>query len=163
MPQTSQSAEDAREDEADEREQVDADRVRPVLREDADDRGAQQPAEDDERDGDPVRRLVDVVVDLVDARVLDVDLERPVAQPLEHVVTWYGSSRAIDAERERLHPRALRAATRGWNRSARSPRAYGLRDLEHVEVGVDLVPTEASVAIALSSITNRDGSRRFSE
>ena len=77
--------EDAREDEAGEGEEVDADRVRPSLGEHPDDRGAQQSPEDDERDRDPVRRLVDVVVDLVDPRVLDVDLERPVAQTLEHV------------------------------------------------------------------------------
>ena len=57
-------------------------------------------------------------------------------------------------------------------RSAMPPRREPLRDqlprvrprdLEDVEVGVELDATEPSVAIALSRITNRVGSRRFIE
>src|SRR4029079_10279047 len=78
-------AEDARDEEPDEGDEGDSESMRAFLCEDADHGGAEQTAENDDRDGDPVRRLVDVVVDLVDARVLDVHLERPLAQLLEDV------------------------------------------------------------------------------
>ncbi len=104
--------EDARDEESDERDQVDSEGMRPRLREDADHRGAQEAAEDDERDGDAVRRLVDVVVDLVDARVLDVHLERPLAQLLEDVRDLVGHVPRDGREPERLDTRPLREGAR---------------------------------------------------
>src|SRR5439155_25207908 len=63
------------EDEADEREQVEAHDVGPGLRENADHRGAEQASEHDERDRDPVRGLVEMLVDVVEARAADRHLE----------------------------------------------------------------------------------------
>jgi hypothetical protein len=84
----------------------------------------EKPAEDDERHRDPVRRLVDVVVDLVDPRVLDVHLERALAQLLEHVRDLVRHVLATDASPTPRRGHAVRARA-GWNRSASSPRAYG--------------------------------------
>src|SRR5262249_49642230 len=78
-------AEDARDQQAEERDEVNPEGVRPALREDADHGGAEQSPKDHERDRDPVCRFVDVVVDLVDAGVLDVHLEGSLAQLLEHI------------------------------------------------------------------------------
>ena len=60
IPQSSQTPKRSGEDEADDREQVQPQDVRAVLREDPDQRRADEPAEDDERDRDPVRAAVDV-------------------------------------------------------------------------------------------------------
>ena len=110
----------------------------PRFREDADHGGAEQPAEDDDRDGDPVRRLVDVVVDLVDARVLDVHLEGPLPQLLEDVRDLVGHVPCDGGQPECLDPRPLRERA-GVEAVHEQPARIRLRDLEHVELRIDLL------------------------
>src|SRR5262249_32855688 len=128
----------ARDDEADEGDQVDTQRVRTALREDADHCRAEQASEDHDCDGYPVGRLVDAVVDLVDHRVLDVHLERALAQLLEHVahLVWHvpcdrGESQSLDTSSLRERPR--------MEALGEEPPRVRLRDLEDVEVRIDLL------------------------
>ena len=96
-----------------------------------------EPAEHDQRDGEAVRRLVDVVVELVEAGIVEPDLEGPVAHPLEHVAHLVRSSRAIEPSATASDPRPLRDEPR-LIAIRQQPARVRLRDLEHVEVGVDL-------------------------
>ena len=50
---------------------------------------------------------------------------------------------------------------RGVKRSSIRSRAYGFATSNTLKSGYSSTPTDPSVAIALSSITNRVGSRRF--
>ena len=75
--------------------------------------------------------------------------------------SWYGTSRAIEASAKasvRLASRRARVEP-----LARSPRAYGFATSKTLKSGYTSCPTDASVAIALSSITKREGSLRLSE
>ncbi len=84
-PPDEPDGEDARQHEADEREQVEADDVRAVLGENPDDRRADEAAEHDQRHRDPVHRMVDVVGEVVETGVPDLDLEVSLTGLLHHV------------------------------------------------------------------------------
>ena len=81
--------------------------------------------------------MVDVVVEVVEPRVADLDLELALPRLLEDVAHLVGQlARDTGSSRTSLCSRS--DIRRGEKRSASSPRAYGRRHLEHVEVGVEL-------------------------
>src|SRR6266536_3379928 len=71
--------EGSREDEADERQEVDAEHERAVRGEDSDQTRADQSADDDQRDDEPVEGDVDLVHELVEALVHEADVDLAVA------------------------------------------------------------------------------------
>ena len=104
---------------------------------------------------------VELVHELVEALVHEADLDLAVARLLQdvvHLVRRLGSdARELAA---RLAPRAARAGCGVYRSSIRS-RAYGFATSKTLKSGYSSTPTEPSVAIALSSRTNRVGSFRF--
>src|SRR5207302_3868726 len=70
----------AREQEADEREEVDPEHEWPVLREDPDQARADQASDDDQRDDEPVEGDSDLVHELVEALAHEADLDLAVTE-----------------------------------------------------------------------------------
>ena len=83
---------------------MDADDLRAVVREDADQRRSEQPAGDDERDDDAIDRHVELVHELVEPLVHEADLHLTVAHLLEHVVDLV---RQLPCDSEQLPPLPL--------------------------------------------------------
>src|SRR5215211_4370326 len=77
---------DRREREADRGEEVDAPDLRAAVGEEADQAGADEAADDDDREHEPVEDEVEPVEELVQALVAEADLDLPVADLLERVV-----------------------------------------------------------------------------
>ena len=100
-------------------------------------RRADQPAGDDERDHEAVDDDVDLVHELVEALVHEADLDLAVAHLLEHVVHLVRQARR-DLGQLAASRRARRRDRAGVKRSIISSRAYGCRDLEDVEVRIEL-------------------------
>ena len=124
-PQMSQSPKTPESTKPTNDEQVQPDDLRALLREHADDRRADEAAEHDR--APPTSRF--------DAWSMWSSSSSspgfsnwiwnvPSRMPLEHVAHLVRQLARDRAERERLRPRRC-ATTRGWKRSARSPRAYG--------------------------------------
>ena len=90
MPQTSQTAKAPERTNPTNESRCRPSDVRPVLREHADDRRADEPAEHDQRHRDPVHGVVDVVGEVVEAGVPDLDLELPLPGLLHHVAHLVG-------------------------------------------------------------------------
>ena len=97
---------------------------RPIGREHADHRRAEQAAGHDECDDEPVEGDVELVHELVQPLVDEADLDLPVAHLFEHVVHLV---RQVARDPGQLAPLPVRARAtrRGVKRSSMSARAYG--------------------------------------
>ena len=107
--------------------------------------------------------MVDVVGEVVEARVADLDLELALARLLHHVAQLV---RQLARDAAELAHLVLRAERHPPRREALRDQPARVRagDLEDVEVRDRARrPTAPRVAIALSRVTNRLGSRRLSE
>ena len=111
--------------------------MRPGLREDADQARADQAAGDDERDHEPVEQRVELREQVVEPLVHEPDLDLAVAHLLERVVDLVRQIGGDQAQLPALPPRPRCDAARREPLEHQLARVR-LRDLEHVEVRVQL-------------------------
>src|SRR5215218_5793823 len=97
-------AEEAGDDEADHREDMEAEDLRPALGEDPEHARADQAGGDDERDHEPVERDVQLAHELVQTLVDEADLDLAVADLLQRVVKLIRELPRDAREVDRLAP-----------------------------------------------------------
>ena len=101
------------------------------------------PPVDDERDHEPVREHVELVHELVEPLVDEADLDLARRAPARACRGPGTAARPPSARAATPSRRARPSTRRGVKRSTISERAYGLRDLEDVEVRVEVDPDRA--------------------